>query len=179
MADPLSLVASIIAVVGAAGTISKTLSKAKLLRKAPESLLALNNEITDLSIVLRTVEEHVSSISLEGRAPSQDVLQQISNLINQAKDRLLQLDQLIHYQFLKSGTLDCDYKIFRIQWLRAKEIIEGHRHALREIKQALLLQLAVLNSFVSFFHYILYWELHWSFTASNKTVYAYLLTRCS
>ena len=130
MADLLSLAASIIAVVGAASTISKTLSKAKLLHKAPEGLLALNNEITDLLIVLYTIEGHVSSTRSEGSTQSQDVLQQISNLIDRAKDRLFQLNQLIYYQFLKSDTLDNDYKIFRIQWLRAKEIVEGHKQAL-------------------------------------------------
>ena len=169
MADPLSLAASVIAVIGAASTISKTLSKVKLLRKAPTSLLALNNEITDLTIILRTVEKHLSSVlssvDLEQSTPSQDVLQQITSLVDRAKDHLLQLDQLIHYQLLESGTLDGDYKVFRIRWIRARNTIENHQNSLQDIKQGVLLQLAVLNSFVtSFWQYLI---LEYSLTGSS------------
>ena len=149
MADPLSLVASIIAVVGAAETISKTLTKVKLLRNAPVGLLALNNEIADLTIILCTVEGHMSSSDLERSAPPQDVLQQILNLVDRAKDHLLQLDQLIHYRFLESGSLDGDYKVFRIRWIRAKETVDNHRCALQGIRQGIQLQQLVLNSFVA------------------------------
>ena len=148
MADPLSLIASIIAVVGAAETISKTLSKFRLLRKAPTGLLALNNEITDLTITLHTLEGHLSS-NLDKNTLPQDVSHQISKLIDKAKDCLLQLDQLIHHRFLKSGSLDGEYKVFRIRWLRANDTIENHRGILREIRQSILLQLHVMSSSVA------------------------------
>ena len=155
-ADPLSLVASIIAILGAANTISKTLSKVKLLRNAPAGLLELNNEVTELTIILRTVERHLSSAELERSTPPQDILRQMSELIDRAKDRLLQLDQLIHYRFLQSGTLDGDHRVFRIRWIRAKETIESHRCALQETRQGILLQLLVLNSFVTLSDFILF-----------------------
>ena len=114
MADPLSLVASIIAVVGAAETISKTLSKIKLLRNAPDGLLALNNEVADFTVLLRTIENHLLSTEPQRVAPPLDILDCISALISRAKDRLLQLEQLIHYQLLESGSFDKDYKVFRL-----------------------------------------------------------------
>ena len=46
--DPLSLTASIIAVVGAGSTIGKGLKKAVEARHMPDVVLDLNNEISDL-----------------------------------------------------------------------------------------------------------------------------------
>ena len=45
MADPLSPVASAIAIVGAIKGIAKVISKVRALQKAPEALNALKNEI--------------------------------------------------------------------------------------------------------------------------------------
>ena len=90
MADPLSLVASIIAVVGVAETIGKTLSKVKLLRSAPDELLALNNEVADLTMTLR----HVESCIKRGNTATPDTelrdsLQHLSTLIKRAKGQLI------------------------------------------------------------------------------------------
>ena len=149
MAAALSLAASIIAVVGAAETIGTTLSKVKLLRNAPDGLLALNNEVSDLTVTLRTVESYLSSSETDGIAPPSDVLAQVSILVDRAKDRLLQLDRMIHYQFLESGSFDGDYKVFRLRWIRAKDTIENHRRALLDIRQNILMQVLVINSYVS------------------------------
>ena len=149
MAAALSLAASIIAVVGAAETIGTTLSKVKLLRNAPDGLLALNNEVSDLTITLRTVESYLSSSETDGIAPPSDVLAQVSTLVDRAKDHLLQLDRMIHYQFLESGSFGGDYKVFRLRWIRAKDTIESHRRAILEIRQNILMQVLVINSYVS------------------------------
>ena len=146
MAAALSLAASIIAVIGAAKTIGATLSKVKLLRDAPDSLLALNNEVADLTVTLRTVETYLTSSDTERAVPSRGVLEHISTLIDRAKDRLLQLDRLIHYQLLESGSFDGDFKVFRLRWIRAKDTIENHRRALVEIRQNILLQTLIMNS---------------------------------
>ena len=47
MGDPLSIVASAIALGGAVGAAKKTLDKAKTLFKAKDELLALINEVTN------------------------------------------------------------------------------------------------------------------------------------
>ena len=145
MADPLSVVASVIAVAGATETVCKTLSKVKMLRKAPNGLLSLHNEITGLTIILRTVERHLSSSESEKSALPQDILQQISTLVDRANDHVLQLHHLIHYRFLESGSLDGDYKVFRLRWITSKETIENHRGALKEIREDIQLQLLILN----------------------------------
>ena len=60
MADLLSLTASIIAVIGAAEGVSKTLAKIKSLLNAPDELLALNNEVSDLKIIFNDVQSYVT-----------------------------------------------------------------------------------------------------------------------
>ena len=146
MADPLSLAASIITVVGVADTIGKTLSKIKVLHHAPEELLALNNEISDLKVVLSIVESCINTEHPDTVAISQHLLENMSTLLERAKDRLLQLDQQIHYRFLKSGSLESNYKVFRLEWVKAKTTVENHRQALRDARQNLITQLTLINS---------------------------------
>ncbi|KAK3172849.1 hypothetical protein OEA41_006174 [Lepraria neglecta] len=55
--DPLSMTASIIAVVGVGGTIGKGLAKIVALRHAPQIVLALNNEIADLQCVVQDIDD--------------------------------------------------------------------------------------------------------------------------
>ena len=57
MADPLSIVASAISIVGAAKTVSKTLSTVIKLRKldVPDELMTLVNEVSDLRSVVDQV----------------------------------------------------------------------------------------------------------------------------
>ena len=53
MAEPLSVIASVITV---AGTLGETLSHIRAFKNAPDEVLALNNELSDFSIVVRHVE---------------------------------------------------------------------------------------------------------------------------
>ena len=58
MADPLSITASIIAVLGAADSVSKVLSKIRIFNDSPDGLLALINEVSDFKVVLYDIERH-------------------------------------------------------------------------------------------------------------------------
>ena len=126
MTDPLSLAASIIADVTAAEGVTKTLSKVKLLRNAPNELLVLNNEVTDLAITLRNVNDFILMNNTSSTGIPHSVLEQIVASVESAKERVTQLDQLIHYQFLKSGSLDGDYKVFRLRWAGAKGAVDNY-----------------------------------------------------
>ena len=50
--EPLSVAANIIAVLGAGGAIINTLDQANSIRQAPDIVLALNNEISDLRLIV-------------------------------------------------------------------------------------------------------------------------------
>ena len=68
MADPLSLVASIIVVVGMGGQIAKAVKKLASLKGALDSILTLDNEISDLHLVVLAIfqRHRTSGISFPG-----------------------------------------------------------------------------------------------------------------
>ena len=116
MADPLSITASVITVLGAAEGISKTLAKIKSTRHAPNELLALINEVSDLKIILREVERYI--IRDPNRpSPPLEQLQTMSTLIERAKESLLELDQLIQYRLLKASSRSTELKVSRREWV--------------------------------------------------------------
>ena len=82
MADPLSLAASIIAVVGAAEGVTKTLAKIKSICNAPYELLALVNKVSDLKIILNHVQNYI--IHNTQRLPVSQELRNLSTLIARA-----------------------------------------------------------------------------------------------
>ena len=148
MADPLSLSASIIALRGAAEGVSKTLAKLHELRNAPNELLALNNEISDLRIVLNDLERHFRR---NANMPyAMEPLQPMSVLLQRGKDRLLQLDQLIQYKLLKPSSTPERVKVSWRGWIKAKRAVERHRQTLHDTRLNILTQMGVLNAYVHF-----------------------------
>ncbi|KAL9121160.1 MAG: hypothetical protein Q9187_002285 [Circinaria calcarea] len=109
MADPLSITASIVAVVGAAGGITKTLAKIKNIRNAPDELLALINEVSDLRLILNDLQHYITQ-DTQRQQILQEELQHISILVGRAKDKLLQLDELIQYRLVKPESISDEIK---------------------------------------------------------------------
>ena len=144
MAAALSLAASIVALVGAADAVGKTLSKARVLCHAPDELLVLNNEIVDLTVVMRNIGKQLPKANPATTKESADYLK---ILVERARDRILQLDRSIHYQFLKSGSFDGDYKVFRLRWARARDTMESHRQALRDAKQNIMIHMLAIDAY--------------------------------
>ena len=140
MAEALGTIGSVISVYQLADRATQILSKIK---RAPSELLALHNEISDLMATLRTVEDCVKINSSEN-ALRPDT-QHIAELIENAKNHMLQLDQLIHMRFLESGRLDRDHRISRTRWARARSTMENHRIALRDIKSNIMTELMSAN----------------------------------
>ena len=145
MADPLSFTAGIIAVIGAADGVATTLAKIRSLRNAPDELLALTNEVSDLRIILRDIENHFSQSTNRPQTP-QDQLGHMSVLINRAKERILELDRLIQYRLVKPESVSDQIKISRQQWARAKDVINKFRQSLRDIRLNLMAQMLTINS---------------------------------
>ena len=145
MADPLSITASIIAVVGAAEGVTRTLAKIKSLRNAPNELLVLINEVSDLKIILDDMQNYIAQNTQRPQI-SQKELRNISTLINRAKEKLLELDQLIQYRLVKPESTLNQVKVSRREWLRAKNTIEKFRQSFRDIKLNIMAQMMVINS---------------------------------
>ena len=143
MAEALGILGSVISVYQLADRATQVLTK---ILHAPFELLALHNELSDLVATLRTVEECVRVKSSENMLGSG--MQHIAELVANAKNHVMQVNQLVHMRFLKSGTLDGDPRIFRMRWLRAKTIVENHRLALRDIRGNIMTELISINWYV-------------------------------
>jgi Fungal N-terminal domain of STAND proteins len=69
--DPLSLTASIVAVVGAASTVAKSLEQLRTaFRDATTTVSALINEVSDLQIVLEACETAASKLESISNPPA-------------------------------------------------------------------------------------------------------------
>ena len=144
MADPLSITASVIAVVTAAEGVSKTLSKIRRANRAPSEFLALMNEVSDFRVVLDNLDSYVRSVSSE--SPSSRTLQHLMGLLQRGKDTLLQLDGLVHYQLAKPSSTTEHPKVSRLEWVKGKRVIEEYRQKLRDIRLNIVAQMATLNA---------------------------------
>jgi hypothetical protein len=68
--DPLSITAGILAIFGAGGKVGNGLRKLVQLRDAPDALLALCNEVTDLQCVVQNVDDLLQQWHDEHALPS-------------------------------------------------------------------------------------------------------------
>ena len=148
MADPLSITASIIAVVGAAEGVTKIAGKLKDIQNAPAELLALLNEVADLTLVLRNVQIFIRSQYSHGHGPPipQEQFQHISGLVDRAKDKVLQLEKLIQYKLVKPDSTSNNIKVSRQEWTKAKKTIKDFQQNLRDIRLNITTHLTVINS---------------------------------
>lgn len=147
MAEVVGLVGSIITVVSTADNIVKTLARIKNMSDTPAQLLALINEVSDLSILLSDADRYARQVS-QHSSGNFDQLEHLALFVDRAKSQLQKLDELIHYKLTKAdSTIDLP-KISVHNWMKAKSTIEEHRQELRDARLNIASQLALINSYV-------------------------------
>ena len=130
--DPLSVGASVLAVVGAAQNASNSSLKfLKLVKNAPFELQDLINEVDQVKVVL----DDVKNACEQGRSTNALRLS-----LEKAKDRLLELDRLIHYELVQANAEGT--KVAKIAWATHQPKILRLRKELRHIRQDLALSLS-------------------------------------
>ena len=178
MADPLSVVASIIALIGAAESIGKTLNRIRDITNAPNEVLALSNEISDLTVVLKHVETYVTAADCA--VISRDNLKHLSILAKRAQSRLDQLERIMHSHLPEPGGANRRSSLRRLQWPLLKTKVDGLRVDLRDIKLSIIVQM-------NYCHRVCYYKSIFPFTlpidvliVRNSRGYILLLMRfCS
>ena len=123
MADPLSVTASIIAVVGTAHTVTKGLRRLKAAKDAPEGLQDLISDVAQLEMVLNCVK----SVVLSSSGPPIE----LATLIGEAGSKLLEVQSLIGYTLTEAGVSN---QVNRWQWLRKGNEVERLRTQLDTIR---------------------------------------------
>lgn len=120
--DPLSLTASIIAVVGAGSKIGKGLKKLVAARHMPDIVLALNNEVSDLRCVVHDLDDLLwqhDQVAHEDRGPLPGHAS-LSSALKHAKETLLALKSLIAYELTTVDSTNGHIKMDWSSWLRAE-----------------------------------------------------------
>ena len=147
MADPLSIIASIIAVIGAAESVGKAVNRIRDITNAPDEVLALSNEISDLTVVLKDLEIYVTAT--DGAAIPLENLEHLSVLVKRAQSRLAQLEQVMHNHLPEPGGANRRSSLFRPQWALLKRKVDGLRVDLRDIKLSIIVQLTTITGYLT------------------------------
>ena len=127
--DPLSLTASLLAILGAGGAIAKGLNKIRNLKDAPAVLLQLNNEVTDLHILIRGVDELYNQRGDSINISQRDI---IYSTLARAKEALLELEQLISYRWTKETNNGVE--VDRSVWIRAQTKMKETKDRIRNVR---------------------------------------------
>ena len=144
--DPLSITVSIVALIGAAQQVAVGLNKLASLRGAPAAVLALNNELSDLRLVLSEAEPLLLK---HGRATvtSQTASSAVANdtrlklSIEGAKDKLVELELIIQNRLMtRLGAID------KIGWLKEQDRIRKALEDIRIVRLNITAMLGIVTS---------------------------------
>lgn len=141
--DPLSLTASIIAIVQISGTIGKGLKKIVNLRNAPDIFLALNNEVADLQCILQDVN---SLLRQRLDTTGQEPLGSLVRALEKAKQTLSKLEILLAYDLTTTKRNGNEARLDRSVWIRAEAKVYQIKDEIREDKSSLSSALSILTS---------------------------------
>lgn len=142
MADPLSVVASVVALATAAAHISKGISRLRHFGEVPGRVYALKNEISDLECVLRQVGHALEQKSL---APvnEQGSLEQI---LARTKGHLADLAKALERVANACAGGNCKIISKSAIWWKEKALFQGFQEEIRSVKASLNLVLGAANS---------------------------------
>ena len=143
--DPLSLTASIVAVLGAGGVVAKGIRKLICLRDIPNSFLRLNDELSDLQTVIASVQDLYmqNNQTLKAERPYRAILY---NALKEASVVVLDLEILIEYALTKvtvHGT-----RVSRKIWIREESKIQRMKDRVRNARMDITTATSILSLYV-------------------------------
>lgn len=148
--DPLSVTASLVAVIGAAAATAQSLDKLRsFMKDTSTEFCLLRNEISDLQLILHATESAVreSKKGLE-RWSRPNQLFIITHSLQLAKDQLLELNQIVSSELIDSYDGAGAARVAKLQWFRARSRLTLMLGSLRQLKQHLTLILEAENLYV-------------------------------
>ena len=133
--DPLSIIASTAALIGLIDQAVRGVRKLGRLKHVPSLLQQLNNELSDLRLVVGKVED----ICRQALIQNSDLISDrevLSRMIDRAKNAILELEKVIEYG-LPAPSEGTTVKIDRLFWIRKESEIRDSRDRLRDAKWGL------------------------------------------
>ncbi|WEW59246.1 hypothetical protein PRK78_004715 [Emydomyces testavorans] len=142
MADPLSPIASIIAIAVAASQICKAISRLRAFGEVPGRVYSLRNEVTDLEVVLRQVAHALQQNSL---APDTDQ-KSLRQILERTRGTLVDLAKALE----RVGNAFVGGKVKIITrsaiWFKEREPFQAFQDDIRAVKESLNIMLGASNS---------------------------------
>ncbi len=132
--EPLSVTASVVAVIGAARKLSRGVSLLKAAKDSPESL-------DDLLLHLSGIEEVLQAIQDVSTEPS-TVLPGLTRVLDRAKAKFVEMESLIQYTLTEAGESS---KVDRWQWLRKRGEVEKLQRQLDALRNDLTALITAQN----------------------------------
>lgn len=146
--DPFSITAGVVGITAAAGTAAASVvSKLTSLRNAPEEVLKLMNEVTDIHAVLIGIGDSVRPLQSSNNAAVRDNLCVLRQVLDRVESYLQELDNLIYYRLLKPGQLNEDGtpRAARRRLVSEKQRLADLQQHLRNSQSTLAVLLTNLN----------------------------------
>ncbi|KAI4174725.1 MAG: hypothetical protein LQ343_002096 [Gyalolechia ehrenbergii] len=145
--DPVSVAASLLTLLGAAATAGRALDRLSSLKHAPDHLIALVNEVSDLRVVLHNVRDAV-----QVRAKTTQECGNLAHIVHRASVKMSELNRLIYGNLVKTGGTGCNsladedtVKASRRAFLRHSGKIRALKDDLQELKLSLLVAMGTLT----------------------------------
>ena len=138
--DPLSLTASLIAVVGAAATIAKQLEVLRsTIQNASTTLCSLTNEISDLRVVLGACETAIGERYTNPHLPNPPIpLSDLGQIVESLKSSLADLDGVLSSCLIHSADGKHGIRVAKLKWIREKSNAQRLQNHVRQSKLDLL-----------------------------------------
>lgn len=142
MTDPLSITVSVIALLAATRKVAVGLEKLASVRGAPAVILQLNNELSDLSLVLSQAEpllkKHAANLA---KTLPPNTKTHLTSSIAVAQENVAELEVILSNRLKnRMGVRD------KIGWLREQEKVGEAFNNLRNARQSIATTLAVVSS---------------------------------
>lgn len=131
--DPLSVIASSIAIAGA---VSAGLEAVRTIHNAGGELHSLMNEVSEITILLGEVERAILERRRHQQLP-QWTINNISKILLGAKSQLHELDAVVNHRLIRSVTPSGEANVARLAWLRQKSKVQRLQMGLRQTRLSL------------------------------------------
>ncbi len=132
--DPLSVSASVIAVVGATRKVINGIRRLKALQDAPRELEDLSAEISQFELVLQAIKK-----------VNDNPVSELGRLFETARKTLMEFESLMEYKLTEAGTSS---KVDRWQWTRSSKDVERLRGQLRGVTANMVAIVGVSTRYV-------------------------------
>ena len=132
--DPLSITAGSLAFLSAGGKVVEQLKKLITLRHAPDELLALNNEVSDICSVIHDTEDLLRR-QLENGAAS--VPPDLTRALERSKASVEALEKFLAYDVTVISSSDNRPRVDKSRWLRKMKQLENHKERLKDNRSEL------------------------------------------